>query len=288
MISRRLLRILAILGLAAVVVGSALWWRLDQWPLDNQVIFLNVGQGDSTLLLTAQGQRILIDGGPDKSVLYELSKYLPWWDRRLDVVILTHPHSDHVAGLVYVLRSYQVDQVMSTGVSYVSASYQAWQEVIEQEHIPEVLITEPQVLDLGDCQLRFLYPDFSLQDQEPGADLFPATNLNNTSVVSRLTCGSQTWLLTGDIEEEVESYLLDRRQPVAAQVLKVPHHGSKTSCTAAFVQAVSPHTAVISLSKDNRYGFPVPEVLERLNSQVQSIFLTYNGSVLTVGGQARQ
>jgi len=219
---------------------------------------LNVGQGDAILIKTPADQNILIDGGPDNAVIKRLSENLPWWDRTIDLIILTHPHDDHVNGLNDVIRRYRVKRVLYTGVAHNSPGYLVWLKLIKDKHIPLTIIDRPQTIELGaGCRLKILYPFKSFLGRE-------VDNLNNSSIVSKLVCGQVDFLLTGDIEEEVEKVLLDAEIDLSAEVLKAGHHGSDTSLSEDFLAAVKPKTAVIQVGGDNKFGHPSRRILKRL------------------------
>ncbi len=223
-----------------------------------EVSFLAIGQGDAELIQTPFGQKILIDGGPDRGIIRALDKVLPWWERKIDLVILTHPHSDHVGGLIDVFHHYKIIKTLYTGVNFSAPEYAVWQEILEAKNIDTVIIDKPQRIKLGEnCYLEILFPLGSYLDKK-------VKNLNNTSIVARFVYGSTTFLFTGDIETETERALLASKQNLRADVLKVAHHGSDTSSSLEFIQAVNPEFAVIEMAKDNDYGFPSARIVKRL------------------------
>ncbi len=233
-----------------------------------EVSFLDVGQGDSTLIRTPFGQNILIDGGPDDSVVYGLSQELPWWDRTIDLVILTHPHDDHVFGLIDVLERYRVKKVLYTGALHSSPGYIAWLELIRDKKIPLAIIRGQQRINLGDgCYLDILYPNEDFVNKE-------VEELNNTSIVTKLVYGETSFLFTGDAEAELENKLLELGIDISANVLKVAHHGSDTSSRADFLVAVDSDIAVISVSSDNDFGHPSGRALKRLERSGAKVYRT--------------
>lgn len=248
------------------------------------VAFLDVGQGDAIYIETPSGNQILIDGGPGKTVLRELSKVMPFYDKSIDVVIATHADQDHVGGLPDVLKKYKVNIFMEPGVSGKSSSYKELEKIITEksqgltlgnfkgETLKKILARRGMIVDLGDgAILQILFPD-----RDPSG-----MDTNVAGIVARLVYGENEFLLTGDSPIAIENYLVSlgcQGQPLkcpgpkglplalASDVLKVGHHGSKTSTGASFVSAVSPQYAVISVGKDNRYGHPNQEVLDILNN----------------------
>ena len=272
-----------VFGLAPVVVLAAivLFGQLSATRADGHlhVHVLDVGQGDAILVVTPRGRQALIDGGPDpRTALGALGQRFPAGDRGLDMVVVTHLDSDHAGGLVGVLDRYDADVVMQGPTSSKSALFHQWGSVLDQRGHPVVDIRAGHRIQLDSgVVMEVLYP--------PPGKIPPRIdgNTNNLSVVVRVVYGEVSFLLTGDIEEDVERYLVDTQgQALRSHVLKVAHHGSHSSTSQSFLQAVSPETAVISAGADNRYGHPHPEVIERLGAVVgdESVFITSrDGSV---------
>src|SRR3989344_8665818 len=222
------------------------------------VAFLNVSQGDAILINTPGNQQILIDGGPNKQVLAELSKVMPFYDRSIDVVIATHPDQDHISGLLDVLERYEVDFVVEPGVESATAVYEGLENLIGEKGIKKILARRGMKLVLGEnAYLLILFPDRDVSGMDT----------NDASIVAKLVYGNTSFLFTGDSPKKIEEYLvsLDGKN-LDVDVLKAGHHGSKTSSAEEFLNAVSPVYAVVSAGKDNRYGHPHQEVLDALNN----------------------
>jgi len=219
------------------------------------VAFLDVGQGDAILITTPRGGRILIDGGPAPSALLTaLGRHMPFWERTLDWIVNTHPESDHLAGLIAVLERYRVKQVLISPVKVRSALYTAWETLLRHSGIHPVLGQSGMRIETSDgVSIEVLHP----------AGNFHNARVNEYSLVLRVALGNVRFLLTGDITAEVEHTLLDRHVDLRAAVLKVPHHGSATSSSLAFLQAVQPRVAVLSVAADNALDLPAGEVLQR-------------------------
>ena len=251
--------------IAVAAFTSALLWflALSQPDREMRVVFLDVGQGDSIFITTPAGQQVLIDGGPDpRHTSQLLGGMMPPGDRTIELVVLTHPHSDHVAGLVEVLDRYRVDHVLQRRVEYESALYEAWHRAVEREGAMATEASTGQVIHLGDgAYLEVISPDDRLL-------LSAGEDVNNASVALRLVYGRVRFLLSGDISGEVEAILVGRRAVVDSEVLKVAHHGSSTSSRPDFLDAVSPAVAVISVAADNRFGHPHPQTLAALRRHV--------------------
>ncbi len=248
----------AIMAGLAIAAGIVWWAALDQPDGRLVVTMLDVGQGDAILVETPAGQHLLIDGGADgQRLMEELGERLPFWERSLDLVVLTHPQEDHLAGLVETLGRYEVTQVLATARDSESPTYEAWQTQIRRQGITLTTARPGQRIDLGDgAVLRVL---------APGDRALGASNANDSSLVVRLEYGDASFLLPGDVEAPGEEALLSSDSSLNATVLKVPHHGSRTSTTPAFLRAVQPAVAIVSVGEGNPYGHPSPTVLERLD-----------------------
>ena len=246
--------------LPLLIVAILVWAVALSTPDDRlHVSFLDVGQGDAILIQTPNGQDILIDGGPDfQKINLELSKKLPFWDRMIDLVVCTQPQADHVTGLVEVIQRYKVNQVLEPGVSYNSSIYREWCNLVEDKGIEYSIARAGQEIDLGS--------GIKIEVLNPPESLFEGTShdVDNNGVVLRLSWGQVSFLFTADIREEAEFELIGQRANLKSTVLKVAHHGSKTSTTSQFLAAVDPEVAVISVGADNTFGHPCPEVMERL------------------------
>ena len=233
------------------------------------ISFLNIGQGDA-ILIQRGNQQVLIDGGPSpQALIMELGERMPFWDRTIELVILTHPHSDHLTGLVEVLERYQVEQVLYADVDDSSPLYQEWLELIEENDIEYTLAQAGQQIDLGDgVIIEVLHPPEPLL-AGTGSDI------NNNSVVLRLSLGQVSFLLAADIEQEAEFELIALPANLNSTVLKVAHSGSYTSTTAEFLAAANPQVAVISVG-ENPFGHPSGEVLARLEDELgaENVYLT--------------
>ncbi len=275
------------LTLALILLASASAWAAALAGPDGRlhVTFLDVGQGDAILIVTPGGRQILIDGGPDPNrLLALLGERLPFWDHSLDMVILTHPHRDHVAGLVETLRRYDVDVVLEREFDYSASEYASWRSALEGRDAPVVSAVAGQQIHLDDgLVLEVIYPPERLL-------MGTSSDMNNASVVTRLVYGEVSFLFTGDIHWDVESYLLRHSAPLRSSVLKAPHQGSNTSTSPDFLRAVSPQVAVISVGEDNRFGHPHPETLATLSEMLSEdrILATYeDGSVEFVSDGTR-
>ncbi|MFA6974103.1 MAG: ComEC/Rec2 family competence protein [Parcubacteria group bacterium] len=248
---------LVVLSILALILAGIIFYSKDQ---SLKVIFLDVGQGDA-ILIEQGSQQILIDGGPSgQALLNKIGRYIPFWDREIEMVIATHPDADHITGLVDVIKNYQVDTVMQTETPSDSQVFQKLQEVIRQKNIAIVKGERGVKINLAEgAQMEIL---------SPGSETsLGAQDTNASSIVAKLAFGENSFLLTGDLPGEQEEGLLKSGLNFKAQILKVAHHGSKYSTTNEFLDAVKPQEAIISVGKNNRYGHPNPEALDRLKSK---------------------
>ncbi len=258
---------LAALSLAAVTTHSGGSLR---------VTFSETQRGDLSLIETPGGRQILIDGSgsPDGAVNF-LGEQMPFWDHSLDVVILTHPHADHVTGLLRVLESYEIDRVLHAPIEYNSQAYLAW--LSETEKMSDAVMTAQSgmVIDFGDgSYLEVLHSGPTDYSNDP----------NDASVVVRVSYGDISFLMTGDASSIVEKRLLASGADLNADVLKVPHQGSKSSSSVDFINAVSPAIAVIPVGADNPFGHPHQEAVDRLEAVVppDQLFTTSTDGTITV------
>jgi competence protein ComEC len=240
-------------GVAALLVWLAVL-ALPDGRL--HVAFLDVGQGDAILVTTPAGRQMLIDGGPSITELnWRLGQQMPFWDRTLELVVNTHPDLDHVGGLVSLLDRYRVEQALLSDVDGNSEPYREWATELADAKLTPVIAQAGTKLDLGDGVMATVL--------NPGPAAIGLDEFNNHSVVLLLQFGQISFLLPGDIEVPIESQLVSNGAPLAATVLKSPHHGSNTSSSESFLEAVDPEVVVVSVGVDNRFGHPSPEVLNR-------------------------
>jgi competence protein ComEC len=232
-----------------------------------KVVFFDVGQGDA-ILIEQGSKQILIDGGASgRMLLGKLGRYIPFWDREIEMIIATHPDQDHIGGLPDVLKSYRVGAVLETRAESDSQIFKNFRETIAAKNIPVVTAEKGSKITLPEgAQLEILHPDSS-RPVDP-------RDTNANSIVARLSFGGNSFLLTGDLPSEQESTLIGGSTSLASRVLKVAHHGSKYSTSQEFLEAALPREAVISVGRSNRYGHPADEVLERLKAKNVEVLRT--------------
>ena len=243
-----------------------------------KVIFFDVGQGDAGFIETPQRHQILIDGGPGVVILEKLAKSMPFYDRTIDLIILTHPEFDHLSGFNEVLKKYKVSKILWTGIVRDTAEYKEWKKLIEEEKA-EIFIAKAGQKILWESEtnnyMEVLYPFENLEGK-----VFEDSN--NTSIISKLVFGKNSFLFTGDAYKNVEGELINKKAEIGSDVLKVSHHGSKTSSSEEFIKSVSPQIAVISAGIGNKYGHPHQEVLELLEKYDIKILRTDKDSDIKI------
>jgi competence protein ComEC len=249
----------------ALALPAVLTWTAVFSAPDGRltVEMFNVGQGDSILIRTPDGQKLLVDGGPDGATVERaLDETLPFWDRKLDIVLSTHTDSDHLTGLITIVQRYNVGQVIEAPIQTDNALIDEWDGLLDAKSIPHQEVEAGGWVDLG--------RGIRLQVLGPSQPLLSGTSAdtNNNSLVLKLTWGSASFLLPGDIEGPGETALLAEHVDLRATVLKVPHHGSTYSSGQEFLNAVQPVLSVISVGADNTYGDPAASTLQRLDSSI--------------------
>ena len=278
----RKLKIVFIIVLIGLLVVAGYIWVYEYQHQDLEFIALDIGQGDAILIKTPERQNILIDGGPDNKVIRALDRNLPFWRRKIDLMILTHPDADHVTGLVEVLKRYEVGRVMGTGVAHTLPAYLEWLEIIKDEDILMDIGKAGMTVELGeDVWLEIVYPldDFFGIRVEDN---------NETSIVGKMIYKETSFLLTGDATIKSEEEMMSAGFDLKSDVLKVGHHGSKGSTSLEFVEAVRPDYGVISCGKDNKFGHPARRVIKNLERfEVEVLRTDEIGDVILVSDGER-
>ena len=242
--------------LTAIIIWTSVF-ALEQQDGRLTLSVFDVGQGDALFIDAGNGNQVLIDGGPDNTVLANIGGAMPFWDRTIELVVLTHPHADHLDGLIPVLERYDIGMVIEAGVNHSIPEYDTWHELIRERGVPLHIAKAGERIRVS--------PTVALEVLAPLHDFVGASRpVHDAMVVLRLVDRNAAALLTGDAEDEVERELLRSGATVRADLLKVGHHGSKTSTSDAFLEAVHPTFAVFSVGAKNRYGHPYQLVLDRL------------------------
>ena len=256
---------LALVTVAVVVIGAR------QADGRVHVTVLDVGQGDAILVEGERGGRMLIDGGPDPTRLaVVLDARLPPWDRRIDLLVLSHPHEDHVAGLGPLLDRYRVRRVVEPGMIGPGPGYRAWAAALSAHGISTGRLSTGDQFALDGIAFRVLWPDPGAVPRTPPDT---GTSINNVSIVLLGEWAGHRVLLMGDVEQGIDPILLSRGVP-SVDLLKVAHHGSRTASTAPFLAAVHAQIAVVSAGLHNPYGHPAPATIDRLKASGAEVWRT--------------
>jgi len=246
------------------------------------IIFCDVGQGDAAYIRLPDGRDMLVDGGPNERVLECLGNHMPFWDRSLDLVLLTHPQKDHLQGMLSVLERYQIGYLIRSNVSNTSAMYTQLTSIIKKRNIHERFVTSGELITAGAVRVSVLWPtkeqiaDMGSPTVIQGASVLggDSDDINNGSLVFRLRFGSFDAIFPGDADMHVESkYVGTVLADSTIELLKVPHHGSKYSMTEEYINKLKPEISIISVGK-NMYGHPAKETLTMLANNMSRVLRT--------------
>jgi competence protein ComEC len=264
------------------------------------VVFCNVGQGDAAYVRFPDGRDMLVDGGPNNKVINCLGKYMPFWDRTIDMIVLSHPQKDHLGGLVDVLNRFTVNYFVHSRVDNTTEGYTNLIALVHQKKVTEKFVTTGDDIDIGKTRLSVVWPTKSqiAQMSDASAAVLGVStdkNVNDASVVLHLRYGTFDVLFPGDADQNVDPDIVSQTSdiPDGLEVLKVPHHGSKTGMTDGFLnwlysqssmlalrsKATKGSLSIISVGK-NSYGHPAPETISQLTSRGIKILRTdINGDI---------
>ena len=241
-----------------------IWYKI--YAYDNQsdyltVAFLDIGQGDAIYIEAPNGKQMLIDGGPDGKVLQKLAEVMPFSDRSIDIVLATHSDMDHIGGLSFVLDNYNISNIIENGATSETKIYKDLEQEILKNKINKIIAKRGMRIILDkekNIYFDILFPDRNISEMES----------NEGSIVGKLIYGSKSFMLTGDAPIYTENLIdwNESQEVLSSQVLKLGHHGSKTSSSILWLEEVNPSMVIISAGKNNRYGHPSLEVLDRLES----------------------
>ena len=262
--------VISVLVLSNILVWVAVYQRQPSDKLS--VYFLDVGQGDAIFIDSPRHGRALVDGGANRKVLSELGKILPFADKRIDVMVATHPDKDHIGGLPEVVSRYDVGLFLEPGVESENNIDDELEKRVGEKNIPKLLAKRGMVINFGDgVKLEILFPTQDVSNWET----------NRASIVAKLVYGNKSFLLTGDSPIAIENVLINLDPKILdSDVFKAGHHGSRTSTSLAYAQTVSPEYVVISAGKDNTYGHPHQEVLDILNKVDAQIVSTIDSGTI--------
>ncbi len=265
---------IAVLGL--FLLGNIFVWHIVWQEAPSKylkVAFLNIGQGDAIYIESPTHNRIMVDGGPPRAVLGELSKILPFYARTFDTLVVTNPDADHFSGFLDMLQKYQVNRILEPGTISTTARYAELEKEIADKKIPKVLARRGMTLHLGGgADLAILFPDRDVS----------STTINDGSIVAKLVYGNTSVMLTGDAPNKTEEYVLSLDGAnVKSDLLKEGHHGSRTSASEPFISAVNPRFDIISAGLNNKYGHPHQETLDLLKKLNIPYLITFQTGTIT-------
>ncbi|MAG11844.1 MAG: MBL fold metallo-hydrolase [Parcubacteria group bacterium] len=298
------------IGLLSIILISAFFavqglFGIEAYSYEEGSLYvhvMDVGQGDAILIHTPQGKNILIDGGPHDNIREPLSDIFGFGLHTIDEIYLTHPHSDHFSGLITVMKKYFVEKVWYTGVVHTTPVFKEFLGEIKNQEIPLKLAESKETRSIDGVTIEIIYPDRNIQEKKDWVE--DENGLNDTSIVMKVIYGETSFLLVGDAEKALEDYLLQQHAAVVipakagiqeeldsiaslqndeflkADVLKIGHHGSKTSTQKKFLEVVNPEFAAISYG-ENSYGHPHPSVINRLNKKGVQYFETQKNGTIT-------
>lgn len=260
--------------LLLLVTCFIVWYAIYRENREGILTFavLDVGQGDSLFIESPTGVQVLVDGGRDKILMREISKVIPWYDRHIDMLVVTNPDRDHYEGFISLLKKYSVDKILEPGTFNPNEAYGVLEKEIVNKNIQKTIAIRGQVIDLGGgAYLQILFPDRDIFGLSP----------NDGSIVMKLVYGDTSVMLQGDSTARIEEYLFKLgTTTLQSTILKVGHHGSRTSSIEKYVGAVSPKWAVISSGKNNSYGHPHKETLETLGKlKIPTLNTCNNGRI---------
>jgi len=247
-----------VLALAAITVWAAVLILPDD---KLHVVFCDVGQGDAILVYRKTTQ-MLVDGGPDNKVLGCLARHVPFYDRRIEVAIVTHPQADHMNGIIDVIKRYNVMQLVMGPENNSTVGFKELQRQVSNHKLQVTSVYSGDEMKMGGAKFEIVWPE---RGWVLGANT-EKTDLNEFGISGRLTYGNFDVMLTADVDQGVEADEIASGLLRQVEVLKVPHHGSKTGMTEEWLRIISPELAVISVGK-NSYGHPTKEAIDLLSSK---------------------
>jgi len=229
-----------------------------------RVIFFDVGQGDSALIITPGGKTILIDGGPDQKVLRGLGEALPFWQRKIDLLVITHAHDDHITGLIEVSSRYKIGQILYNNLNFKTPNLEALIKVLRNKKIKMLPVNAGMSFNFNNnCSLNILAANKELDLDE-----------NDYSIIAKFNCLNKKILLAGDAGVFIENKLLASGVNLNSDIFKISHHGSTTANSENFLKAINPLAVVVSVGLNNKFKHPATIILDRLQKMLVDIYRT--------------
>lgn len=245
-------------SLLFLIILSVVIWYIALTEQKNGTLkfaVLDIGQGDALYIESPTGVQVIVDGGPNKTLMKEISAVVPWYDRHIDMIVVTNPDRDHYEGFIPLLDKYSIDVVLEPGTTNPNEAYKILEDKIKEKNIPKILAKKGQRVELGGgAYIDIIFPDRDVSGLTP----------NDGSIVMKLVYGDTSVMLQGDSTAKIEEYLRNSvgSTTLRSTILKVGHHGSRTSSTVGYVKAVSPEIAIASSGKENDYRHPHQEVID--------------------------
>lgn len=277
--ARAFLFAIGILAAANATVWHSVYIEEERRELT--VAFLDIGQGDAIFIEAPNGNQILVDAGPNSKVLSELGNVMPWYDKSIDMIVVTNPDKDHIGGFIDVLKRFRVNKFLEPGTENKTLTNTTLHDLVEDRGIEKLKAGKGMniVLDeKNDVVLSVLFPDRDVSEESS----------NDGSIVMRLTYGETEVMFTGDASLRVEREVLEHKEVIQSDILKVGHHGSRTSTSREFLETVKPEFAVISLGKANKYGHPHEEVIGTLDSYGAKILRTDESGTIVMKSDGKK
>ncbi len=245
--------------IAILFLGVAVVWSIVISQTNNSILtvsMLDIGQGDSILIESPEKIQVLVDGGPNRKVLSALGKEIPFYDRSLDLLVVSNSDKDHLAGFIDILQSYKIGAVLISSAESETSVFKTFIDLVEEKNIPIIYAYRGQKINIGGgAYIEVLFPDRNVSGLET----------NTGSIIMKLVYGESSMIFTGDAPSSVEDYVasLDGAN-LKSDILKVAHHGSKTSISESFLGLVGAQFAAVSVGAKNTYGHPNSETLDAL------------------------
>jgi competence protein ComEC len=257
--------------LSILIFGNIFIWYVVAQETPTKfmtVAFLNIGQGDAIYIESPTHNKIMVDGGPSSVLLSELRKVMPFYDRSIDTLLVTNPDADHFSGFIDVLKSsFHINHIIEPGTHSPTKTYALFEKIIKEKNIPKIIAHRGMIIHLGGgADLHILFPDQDVSTWKT----------NDGSIVSQLTFGSTSVMLTGDAPNKTEEYVLSLDgKNLKSTLLKEGHHGSRTSASLPFISNVAPEYDIISAGQNNRYGHPHHETTDLLDALHIPVLITF-------------
>ena len=255
--------LLLLVGIASYI-WARVYYQSDAAQTGVKIDFLDVGQGDAALIELGNNEQVLIDGGPDENrIVQRLGENMPPTDRQIEHMVLTHPHIDHLKGLIAVAQRYQIGEVLAEQDDYPGDNFQKWRDILKQNNVPYRIVRQGDRFAWGDISAQVLWPN-SIGE-----------NVNDNSIVLELKYGQAEVILTGDAEKNSLAAICQKYgDSLKSSIVKVPHHGSQNGINECFWQKASPEYAIISVGRDNKYGHPHQALVDFLAKYAKHILRT--------------